>query len=62
MKKIVVVNDKMQKNYKYELSKKIASNFHYDFKPELNPKEKAKVNKTQLLDKGFNFNYHTNIA
>jgi predicted nucleic acid-binding Zn ribbon protein len=28
---------------------------------ELNPNGKAKVHKTQMIDKGFNFNYHTNI-
>ena len=28
---------------------------------ELNPSDKAKVHKAQLLDKGFNFNYFTNI-
>ncbi len=28
---------------------------------ELNPYEKSKVHKDKLTDKGFNFNYHTNI-
>ena len=27
----------------------------------LNPKGKSKVTKTQLLDKGFNFDYYTNV-
>lgn len=38
MKKIVV-NDKMQKNYKYQLSEPIGKNFNKDFKPELTPKK-----------------------
>jgi len=37
--KIIVVNDKMQKNYKYKLSEPIGRNFSADFKPELSPKE-----------------------
>jgi hypothetical protein len=38
-KKIVRVNDKMQKGYKYELSEPIGRNFHPEFKPELTPKQ-----------------------
>lgn len=38
-RKIVVVNDKMQKNYRYELTEPIGKNFHPDFKPELTPKQ-----------------------
>jgi PAS domain-containing protein len=37
--KIVVVNDKMQKGYKYELVEKIGKNFHKDFHPDLTPKQ-----------------------
>jgi len=37
--KIVRVNDKMQKNYRYKLSEPIGKNFDPDFKPELTPKE-----------------------
>lgn len=37
--KIITVNDRMQKNYKYELTEPIGKNFHPDFKPELRPKE-----------------------
>ena len=37
--KIIRVNDKMQKNYHYELSQPIGKNFHSDFKPELTPKQ-----------------------
>jgi hypothetical protein len=37
--KIIIVNDKMQKNYRYELSAPIGRNFPNDFKPELTPKE-----------------------
>lgn len=39
MKKIVIVNDKMQKNYVYELSEKPGQNFDPNFTPELTPKE-----------------------
>lgn len=38
MKK-VVVNDKMQTNYTYELTEPVGKNFDPDFKPELTPKE-----------------------
>lgn len=37
--KIVVVNDKMQKGYKYELVEKTGKNFHKDFRPDLTPKQ-----------------------
>ena len=37
--RLVVVNDKMQKNFFYFLSEKEDENFHPDFNPELNPKE-----------------------
>lgn len=37
--KIVIVNDKMQKGYRYELVEPVGENFHKDFKPELTPKE-----------------------
>lgn len=39
MKKIVSVNDKMQKGYRYELTEPIGRNFSFDFKPQLTPKE-----------------------
>jgi len=39
MKKRVVVNDKMQRNYKYVLSASTGKNFDPEFKPELTPKE-----------------------
>ncbi len=39
MRKKVIVNDKMQKNYIYYLTEKPGENFHKDFKPELTPKE-----------------------
>jgi len=39
MKKTVVVNDKMQRNYLYEISEKEGKNFDKDFRPELTPKE-----------------------
>lgn len=37
--KFIVVNDKMQKNYKYELTAPIGKNFDPEFKPDLTPKE-----------------------
>lgn len=38
-KKFVLVNDKMQKNYRYELTEPMGKNFPADFRPELTPKE-----------------------
>lgn len=38
-KKIIVVNDKMQKKYKYELTAPIGKKFDPKFKPDLTPKE-----------------------
>lgn len=38
-KKIVVVNDLMQKNYRYFLTEPVGKNFDPDFKPELAPGE-----------------------
>ena len=37
--KKVIVNDKMQKNYSYELTEQIGKNFDREFKPDLTPKE-----------------------
>jgi hypothetical protein len=37
--KKVVVNDKMQINYEYELVEPQGENFHPDFKPDLTPKQ-----------------------
>lgn len=37
--KTAIVNDKMQKNYRYRLVEPIGKNFAKDFKPELSPKE-----------------------
>lgn len=39
MKKTVLVNDKMQRGYRYELSVPAGKNFDPRFKPELTPKE-----------------------
>lgn len=36
---LVVVNDLMQKDYRYCLTEPVGKNFHPDFKPELTPKE-----------------------
>lgn len=37
--KTINVNDKMQKNYRYELTEPTGKNFHPDFKPELTPSD-----------------------
>lgn len=38
-KRVIVVNDKMQKDYRYVRTEPPGKNFHPDFKPELTPKE-----------------------
>ena len=35
----IIVNDKMQKGYEYELSEKMGENFDKEFKPDLTPKQ-----------------------
>ena len=42
-KKIVVVNDKMQKGYRYELSEPEGKNFSPEFRPDLSPKQMLKL-------------------
>lgn len=37
--KTIIVNDKMQKNYKYVLTEPAGKNFDPDFRPELTPKQ-----------------------
>lgn len=37
--RIVIVNDKMQKNYRYELTAPVGQDFDPQFKPKLTPKE-----------------------
>jgi hypothetical protein len=39
MKKKIIVNDKMQKNYTYYLTEPMGKNFDPEFKPELTPKQ-----------------------
>lgn len=39
MKKKIIVNDKMQKNYSYDLIEPIGKNFDKEFSPELTPKQ-----------------------
>ena len=39
LNKTVVVNDKMQRGYRYELTEPMGENFADDFQPELTPKE-----------------------
>lgn len=41
--RIVIVNDKMQKNYQYVLSEPVGENFDPIFKPELTPKQMLKL-------------------
>ena len=38
-KETIVVNDKMQKNFRYVLIEPAGKNFHPEFKPELTPRE-----------------------
>ena len=38
-KALIIVNDKMQNNYRYELTEPAGKNFDTEFKPELTPKE-----------------------
>jgi hypothetical protein len=42
-KVVVIVNDKMQKNYRYELTEPMGRNFHTDFYPQLTPKEMLRL-------------------
>jgi hypothetical protein len=39
IKKVIVVNDTMQRGYRYELTDPIGQNFDPEFKPELTPKQ-----------------------
>jgi hypothetical protein len=39
MKKTVIVNDLMQRGYKYELTEAVGRNFDPEFRPELTPKQ-----------------------
>ncbi len=39
MNRVVIVNDKMQRGYTYQLTEPVGRNFHPDFKPELTPRE-----------------------
>jgi hypothetical protein len=43
LKKMIIVNDKMQSNYRYHLSESSGKNFHSGFKPELTPEEMLKL-------------------
>jgi hypothetical protein len=38
-KRAILVNDRMQKGYRYELTEPMGQNFDPDFKPELTPKQ-----------------------
>lgn len=43
MKKRVIVNDLMQKNYRYSLTEPEGKNFDVEFKPELTPKQMLEI-------------------
>ena len=43
MGKVIEVNDKMQRGYKYELTAPVGKNFDPEFKPELTPQEMLKL-------------------
>jgi len=42
-KKLVTVNDRMQKNYRYYIAEPMGKNFDPEFKPELTPKQMLKL-------------------
>jgi hypothetical protein len=42
-KRTVVVNDRMQKNYRYELSEPAGRNFDPEFRPQLTPQEMLRL-------------------
>jgi hypothetical protein len=42
-KKLVVVNDKMQRNYRYELTASIGRSFDPDFRPDLTPAQMLRL-------------------
>jgi len=42
-KRVVVVNDKMQRNYRYVLTAPVGRNFDPEFTPELTPKEMLRL-------------------
>lgn len=42
-RKTVIVNDKMQQNYRYLLTEQPGKNFDSEFKPELNPSEMLRL-------------------
>ena len=41
--RIVVVNDRMQENYRYELTEPEGRNFDFEFRPELTPKQMLRL-------------------
>jgi len=41
--KIIIIKDKMQNGYSYELTEPAGKDFDFDFKPELTPKEMLKL-------------------
>ena len=43
IKKVVLVHDKMQKNYRYELTQPMGKNFDPEFTPDLSPKQMLKI-------------------
>ena len=43
VKRLVRVNDKMQKGYSYQLTEPMGENFHVDFRPELTPAQMLKL-------------------
>ena len=41
MRRVVIVNDKMQQGYRYELSASVGRDFEPQFRPDLTPKLKC---------------------
>jgi hypothetical protein len=53
--RIVVVNDRMQRGYRYLLTEPVGRNFDPRFAPELTPKEMLKLGGKYLIDKRSKF-------
>jgi len=42
-KRLITVNDRLQKSYRYQLTESTGRNFHKDFEPDLTPKEMLRL-------------------
>jgi len=46
MRRVVIVNDKMQQGYRYELSAPVGRDFDPQFRPDLTPKQMLELGAT----------------